>query len=159
MPLGDVLSERLYFTMFLASKLPQSNNSSTFFLFISTGKVLWKFHALLKWLKENARDYTSIYTNTHTHTYRESFSEENVFMCFRNVTARPSLTDYDRAPLLCSNWWESQAVPVEGVVPLDALSLVFSTSFLHLELPGCGHFLSWLPYNAELLLDAGIGWG
>lgn len=45
------------------------------------------------------------------------------------------------------------------LLPLDSVSIVFSTSFLHLELPGCVHFLSWLPCNVELLWDyAGFGW-
>lgn len=152
MPHGDILSERGSFTIFLANKIPQSNSSSTFFLFLSTQKVLWKFHALLKWLKGMDRVYTyihrQIHTRAHTHTHIYSFSEESVFMYLRNVTARPSLSGCDRIPLLCSHWWESQAVPMESVsssLPLGSLSVVFSMSFspswttwmCALSFPGC----------------------
>lgn len=152
MPHGDILSERGSFTIFLANKIPQSNSSSTFFLFLSTQKVLWKFHALLKWLKGMDRVYTyihrQIHTRAHTHTHIYSFSEESVLMYLRNVTARPSLAGCDRTPLLCSHWWESQAVPMESVsssLPLGSLSVVFSMSFspswttwmCALSFPGC----------------------
>lgn len=165
MPHGDILSERGSFTIFLANKIPQSNSSSTFFLFLSTQKVLWKFHALLKWLKGMDRVYTyihrQIHTRAHTHTHIFIFRGE----CF-HVPQKCHCQ-----AITCRLWQNPTAVQslvrVPGCANGECFFLTssgfteccFQHEFFSLlnYLDVCT-FLSWLPCNVELLLDAGFGW-
>lgn len=99
-----------------------------------------------------------IYIYTHTHIYICIFIFRG--QCFHGLQkchCQAITADYER-PYCCAVTGESARLCQWMVLlPLDSLSIVFCTSFLHLELPGCMHFLSQLPYDVELLLDAGFG--
>lgn len=161
MPRGDILSERGPFTIFLASKIPQSSSSSTFFLFLSTQKVLWKFHALPKWLKGKDRDYTYIHRQIYTHIYIFIFRGEYFHV----------LQKCHCQAITCRQWQNPTAVQSLVRVPgcANGEYFFFTSSgfteccFQHkffsiLNYLDVCTFLSWLPCNVELLLDAGFGW-